>query len=138
MSARLGLGAFAAVVAFLSMFPAAMPAGYEHLVPGPDAMSGFFLVAHHVGNLFLAICAVWLMSGRCTRGGSLLSIALLSFYVYLVRVSFDPPLGVLVAFSALVLVILAYIAWRMTSAASIMVCRHRGRSASTGEVDDRA
>ncbi|WP_139828307.1 hypothetical protein [Maritimibacter sp. HL-12] len=125
MSVRLGLGAFAAVVAFLSLFPAAAPAGFEHLVPGPEAFTGFFLIAHHIGNLFLGVCALWLMSGRCQRGASLLAIALLSFYVYLVRVSFAPPPVALLGFSALVVIILGYIAWRLVALASNAVFARR-------------
>lgn len=129
MSVRLGLGAFAAIVAFLGLFPSSVPAGYEHLVPGPDDITGFFLIAHHLGNLFLAVCAVWLMSGRCSRGASFLAIALLSFYVYLVRVSFAPPPFALLGFSALVVMILGYIAWMMVALASNVIFARRGSSA---------
>jgi len=129
VSVRLALGTFAAIVAFLSLFPALVPVGYEHLVPEPGDITGYFLVAHHIGNLFLAICAVWLMSGRCKSGASLLAVALLSFYVYLVRVSFAPPPVALLGFSALVVVILGYIGWRMVALASNVIFSRRASSA---------
>lgn len=112
ISVRQALGAFAVMVAFVNLFPGVAPAGFEHLTPGSEDMSPVFTVAHHLGNVLLGICAVWLMSGQCRLGASLMAVALFSFYVYLVRVGFEPSLGALLGFSVLVVLLLGYVAWK--------------------------